>query len=226
MRQKNIVRISLIAALCAGITSIPFAKAEDNSAADVANEVGSAVGGTFRALGKTLTDTTDSLFNPKEAAQVRKEIDQKADATMKRLLSKSAVARALKSRSYGYAVFDTRKFSFAITTGFGAGVVVEPDSAKRTYMKMATGGATLGGGVQYFQLIFLFENKSSLERFITDGWEANAAASGVFGKNALEENARFVEGMAAFQMNETGIMADLNITGTKYWRSDDLNKTS
>ena len=208
-------------------SSAAFAADPDNSAlAGAADEVGSAVGGTLKALGKTLTDTKDALVNPKEVAQVRKEIDAKAASTLKRLKTASAAARALMDKSYGHAVFDTRKFSFMFTTGFGSGVLVEPSTKARTYMKMATGGANLGGGVQYYQIVFLFENKASLDRFANSGWEAGAGASGVFGGNSLAQNIRFVDGMAAFQLNDTGLMANLDVTGTKYYKSKELNDYS
>jgi lipid-binding SYLF domain-containing protein len=120
-------------------------------------------------------------------------------------------------------VFDTRKFSFLITSGGGAGVVVDKASGAKTYMNMFTGGAGLGVGMQFFQVVFFFEDKASLDRFVSQGWEANAAATAVFGEDSLEKNARFVEGMAVYQMNDAGIMADMNITGTKYWQSTKLN---
>lgn len=60
--------------------------------------------------------------------------------------------------NHGYAVFDTRKFSFLVTAGFGAGVAVDRSSGERTYMKMVTGGANIGKGGEFFQLAILFED--------------------------------------------------------------------
>ncbi len=189
----------------------------------VLGKVGNAIGGTVKGVGNAISNTGEAILGVEDVAKAQAEIDERARTGLKRVTASSASARKLLGQSYGYAVFDSRKISIMLTTGSGSGVVVDSKTGKRTYMRMATAGAGLGFGAQFFQVIFLFENKASLDRFVNSGWEANGAATAVFGKDSLEMNARFVEGMAVYQLNEAGIMADLNLTGTRYWRSDELN---
>lgn len=120
-------------------------------------------------------------------------------------------------------MFDTRKFSLLITTGFGAGVAVEQGSGKRTYMKMATGGANIGLGGEFFQLVIMFEKPDDFRRFVEEGFEAGTAAGAVAGDDSVAANVRFTDGKAVFQLTEKGLKLAADITGTKYWKDEDLN---
>lgn len=220
----------MFSALILVVSTSPYSlSAEEEKkglARTVVGEVTDAVGGTVKGVGSAVKGVGTLILGNEDVVKVRKEIDDNSSQALDRLLKSSSVAKALFEKSYAYAVFDTRKISLLLTSGGGAGVVVEKTSDKRTYMRMATAGAGLGLGAQFFNVIFLFENQDSVNKFIQNGWEANAAASAVFGKNSLDINARFVEGLAVFHLNESGIMADLNLTGTKYWKSEELNKIS
>ena len=188
-----------------------------------AKGAGKAVSDTAGAVGDDVKGTGEALSGSKTVAEKRAEINASERQALSKLFAKSAGAKKLYDVSYGYAVFDTKKFSFMITTGFGAGVAVERASGKRTYMKMATGGVNVGAGGQYFKLVFLFENQRSFSNFVNKGWEATGQASAVGGKDSLETEARFVEGMAIFQITDAGIMLAANLTGTKYWKDGKLN---
>jgi len=190
---------------------------------DAVKGAGKAVTDTAGAVGDDLKETGEGISGSETPAERRAEVDAAEREALRKLFAKSSGAKKLYDVSYGYAVFDTKKFSFMITTGFGAGVAVERGSGKRTYMKMATGGVNVGAGGQYFKLVFLFENRRSFSNFVNEGWEATGQASAVGGKDSLETEARFVEGMAIYQITDAGIMLAANIAGTKYWKDEKLN---
>ena len=196
------------------------------TAGEIIGEGASAVVDSAAAVGEAAVDTVTDVTADDTAAETRAKIDETAAATIARLLSESAAAKKLYGVSYGYAVFDTRKLSIMITTGFGSGVAVEKPSKQRTYMRMATGGINLGVGGQLFQLVILFENRESFRRFVDEGWEAGAEANATFGEMTAAVTPRFVEGMAVYQLTEAGVMLDINFTGTKYWKYDELNNPS
>lgn len=170
-----------------------------------------------------VTDTAKSITEEQTPEQTRAKIDEMEASTLKRLLSKNAGAKQLYAKSYGYAVFDTRKLSLLITTGFGAGVAVEKSSGKRTYMKMATGGANIGLGGELFQLVILFEDAKTFKSFLESGLEAGADASAVVGADSTGMDVVFNDGKAIYQLTETGLRLAADISGTKYWKDDDLN---
>jgi lipid-binding SYLF domain-containing protein len=195
-----------------------------DSMKDAAGKTGAAVIDGAGAVGNAAKDTVKSVTTKETAEETRAALNQTASKTLDRLFKERPSSRSLYNKAYGYAVFDTRKVSILITTGFGGGVAVEKASGRRTYMKMATGGVNLGVGGQVFQLVFLFENKASIDRFINQGWEAGAEANATMGKASAAATPRFVEGMAVYQLTEAGVMLALDFTGTKYWKSKELNE--
>lgn len=171
----------------------------------------------------TVGDAAKSATAKESPAETRAKIDRMEKETMGRLLAMQPGAKALLSQSHGYAVFDTRKFSFLITTGFGAGVAVERSSGKRTYMKMATGGANIGMGGEFFQLVVMFERQADFRRFVDEGFEAGTAATAVVGDEGVGADVRFTDGKAVFQLTEAGLKLAADVTGTKYWKAEELN---
>jgi lipid-binding SYLF domain-containing protein len=189
-----------------------------------ADFVGDTVSDTAKSAGKAVADVSERITGNVNYAEVRKEIDQIAKASLGRLFRAVPQARDLFNRSYGYAVFDNRKTAFFLATGSGAGVAVNKGSGKRTYMRMGSLGANLGAGVQFYQSVFLFETEPAFNSFVHKGWEANTAADASFGKAAAAAEVKFNGGMAFYNIAESGALVSVSIAGTKYWVSDDLNK--
>lgn len=187
------------------------------------NYVGETVGDTATAVGRNVKNTAQEIAGKDDPAAKRRQIDKVAASTLATVLRSSKGAEALFDQAYGYAVFDSSKTSFLITTGRGIGVAVRKDDGERTYMHVATAGVNLGAGIQFYRGLFLFETRDAFDRFVNQGWQADAGAGATLGKASLEAQAKFTNGMAYYQISETGIMLDANLTGTKYWKSDELN---
>jgi lipid-binding SYLF domain-containing protein len=190
------------------------------------NYVGETVGDTASAVGGTIKDTAETITGNNDPLQTKRDIDAVALKTVNTITSQSKDALELFEKSYGYAVFDSRKASILITTGKGIGVAVRKDNGARTYMHVASAGVNVGAGIQFYQGLFLFENKAAFDAFVNNGWQADATAGATLGKTSLEAQAKFTNGMAYYQISDTGIMLDANLTGTKYWKSEELNKAA
>jgi lipid-binding SYLF domain-containing protein len=198
---------------------LALSSASSGFAAGLWDDVKSGVSGAVDAV----SDAAVSVTKQESAAETRGKIDAMAESTLSRLFTENGASQGLYDKSYGYAVFDTRKFSFMITTGYGAGVAVHRTDGKRTYMKMATGGVNVGLGGEFFQLVLLFEDNAAFDRFVNEGFEAGGEASAVVGSDAQGVAARFVNGMAVYKLTEKGLKLAADISGTKYWKDDDLN---
>lgn len=94
---------------------------------------------------------------------------------------------------------------------------------KRTYMNMGAAGVGASIGAHKYQVVFLFENKERFDNFIDSGWTAEASANAVAGKSGLNAEMAFVDGIAVYQLTESGLMLNADIAGTKYWRDEELN---
>lgn len=219
-----------LATLCVGSVYLIPLCASAGPVVDGAEEavgfVGETIGSTVKGVGKTVSGAAERVSGNVDSVAARQDVDQKAQEALARLFKLDRKAKPLFDISYGYAVFDSRKTSFILTVGGGGGVAVSKANGKRTYMRMFTGGANLGAGIQFFQNVFLFENKESFDRFVNSGWEAGTAANANFGRDSLDAQVRFVNGMALFQLADTGINLSVDVTGTKYWKDKELNQTS
>lgn len=158
-----------------------------------------------------------------EAADKRAQIDTMAQEALDTLFAANSDAKALHEKSYGWAVFDNLKVAFVVSGGAGSGVAVQKDG-QRTYMKMGTGGVGLGLGGQKYQVIFLFENAQVFDNFVQKGWKAETGAQAAAGTEGANVGATFTEGLAIYQITEKGLMASADISGTKYWKNEKLNK--
>ncbi len=158
-----------------------------------------------------------------KSAEKRAEIDTLAKDAMDRLLEKSEAAKSLEGKSYGYAVFDNLKIALGISGGGGSGVAVTK-KGERTYMKMGTVGVGLGLGGQKYQVVFFFEDEKIFRSFVDEGWQADASAQAAAASEGANAASTFKGGVAYFQMTDKGLMASADITGTKYWKNDDLNE--
>ena len=186
-----------------------------------ATKVGDAVSDTATKVG----DTASDLVSDDEVShqQKRQEINNNAQNALSRLFKESKKAKDLYDKSAGYAVFDSREFAFLIKTGFGSGVAVNKANNSRTYMKMASAGANIGGGIKYLQVIFIFPTEIALNNFINKGWSADADASAVGGDDSSQAGITLADGTKIYQLVDTGIMLKASVGGTKYWKDNDLN---
>ena len=224
--MKHSTRITLLTACLVSIPGTSSAgplRDVASAVGDAAGYVGETIGDTAVAVGKGVSGTAKELAGTNDPATTRREIDSSAASTLSKVLNSSAGAKGLFEESYGYAVFDSRKASFLITTGRGVGVAIRKSDGKKTYMHVASAGVNVGAGLQFYQGLFLFETEDAFNRFIKQGWQADATAGATLGKASLEAQAKFTNGMAYYQISETGVMLDADITGTKYWKSTELN---
>ncbi|NIL99373.1 MAG: hypothetical protein GTN89_00050 [Acidobacteria bacterium] len=159
----------------------------------------------------------------KRAAK-RAAIDQMARDTLQTVLTENAQANALADRAVGFAVFDSVKVAFLLSGGGGIGVAVNSSTGQRTYMKMGTGGIGLGLGGQSYQVVFFFETQKAFDRFVNKGWAADANANAAAGTKGANETASFNNGVAVFQVTNKGLMAQADVSGTKYWKHKKLNR--
>lgn len=159
-----------------------------------------------------------------KSQQKKQNIDRIAEESLNRLFAQEPKAKTLFDMAYGYAVFTNVKVMFGISGGGGSGVAVVKSTGQRVYMKMGTGGIGLGLGGQKSSVIFLFEDRKTLEDFIYNGWQGDAAANAVAGTEGANANTTFTKGLAIYQLTESGLMLKADVSGTKYWVDKKLNK--
>jgi len=160
-----------------------------------------------------------------QARQQVREMSQDALATLGEIAPE---ARRAIDIAAGYAVFSTfgLKLFFAGGTS-GKGVVVNQRTHRETFMSMVQVQGGLGFGVNKNRLVFIFTNEQALSKFVNQGWEfggqANLSAMAE-GQGGMFSGAAAVSpGVYLYQLTDTGLSASITVSGTKYFKSPDLN---
>jgi len=205
---------------------LAFAIASGSSAAgELWDKTKSAVGTTVDVVGDTAKSIGDTVAGEEESpASLRAKLDQSAESAIANLRAQGATASERVEAAVAYAVFDTRKLSLLITTGFGSGVAVDKAGNARTYMKMATGGVNIGYGIQAYQVVFLFPDQASFRDFVDNGWAADAEATAAANADSLDTAMRLQNGVYVYKLDEKGAALSVTLAGTKYWKDDALNQ--
>ena len=157
----------------------------------------------------------------KEAKQ--NEVWAVSNGARAQLLKDNPKAKELFDKAYGWAAFDNLKLGFFFSGGGGKGVAVNKKTGHRTYMGMGSAGFGLSFGGKKYQVVFLFQDSKTFKNFVENGWEATADAAAAFGKAGAGAQTNFVNGLAIYQIDTKGLMASVDIAGTKYFKDKDLN---
>ena len=201
------------------------AKAVGDTTKGAVDAAGEVAGKATGAVKETVDSTKEGLSDEATPQETRAKLDAMAETTLKRLFAEEPGSRALFDRSAGYAVFDKREASFYVVAGYGRGVAVNPRTGTRIYMKMATTGAGLSFGLGGFasQLVILFEDGATLERFLAEGLDATAGVGAMAGEDKEQLGVRFTDGKAVFVLTGKGWKVAARLTGSRYWPDEALN---
>jgi lipid-binding SYLF domain-containing protein len=158
----------------------------------------------------------------------RAAIDSMKAKTLEELYLQKASAREKIQRSAGYAVFsNVSAQALFLGGGGGYGVAQYQDTGQKVYMKMAQVGVGFGLGIQDVRVVFVFHTTAALDRFIYQGWDfgaqADAAAKSEEKGGAAGGEISITSDMEAYTLTESGLLAKINLAGTKYWQDKALN---
>ena len=160
--------------------------------------------------------------------QKRAAIQRMHNETLGQLYRQRPTAESVVSKAAGYAVFSNVNAQYIFVGGGGGyGIAVNQSSGQKTYMKMAQAGLGLGLGVQDVRVVFVFHSAQAFNSFVNSGWEfggqADAAAKARDKGGAVTGEVSIDAETTMYTMSESGLMAKVNLAGTKYWKDDNLN---
>ena len=162
----------------------------------------------------------------------RREKTRKTTAEiLKGLYKTEPTSKAAIQKAAGYAVFSNMGVNvLLLSTARGSGLAVNNKTKKETFMKMVSVGGGLGMGVKDYNVVFVFENAKALTQFLDSGWEgsgqADAAAKAGKKGGAYSGAMEVAPGVWVYQITKNGLALQLTLQGTKYYKDDDLNKTT
>ena len=163
-----------------------------------------------------------------EVLQERYRVREVGQDALSTLYEIQPAARHAIEHSAGYGVFSTFGIKiFFAGGGTGKGFVHNNRTKRYTYMRMVQVQGGLGFGASKDRIIWVFETQKALTDFVNLGWDFGAkaqAAAMVQDTGGMFSGAVSVApGVYVYRLTETGLAAELTVSGTKYFKDSDLN---
>jgi len=163
-----------------------------------------------------------------EILQERYRIREVGQESLSTLYEIQPSARYVIENAAGYGVFSTFGIKiFFAGGGTGKGFVHNNRTKRYTYMRMVQVQGGLGFGASKDRVIWVFETQKALTDFVNSGWDFGAkaqAAAMVQDTGGMFSGAVSVApGVYIYRLTETGLSAELTVSGTKYFKDGDLN---
>ena len=168
-------------------------------------------------------------LKPKTPEEWRDYLYFRRDEVFQELFKLRPEARQVIEGAQGYAVFVNFSLKiFFVGGGNGRGFVHDNKAKKDTFMRMVQAGVGLGLGGKDFRAVFVFDDRAAMESFINSGWsfggEADAVAKGNDVGAATSGAIRVAPGIRVYQLTENGLALNATVTGTKYWKDQNVNQ--
>ena len=162
-------------------------------------------------------DKSDSA--PGANANKRREIDASVNGALDKMYASVQGSRELVNKARGVLVFPSvLQAGFVVGGEYGEGAL-RVGGATQGYYNTVTASFGLQIGAQSKAVIFLFMTQDALDKFQrTDGWTAGADASVAvvkMGANGAVDLNTATSPVEVIVMTNAGLMANLNIEGTK-----------
>jgi lipid-binding SYLF domain-containing protein len=164
-----------------------------------------------------------ALAKADEIARERQEILSTAESTMSRLREEVKESGKLIDEAYGYAVFATTNAAFIISGSGGKGVAQRQGGQQPVFMRMSSIGIGLGAGAENYNLVILFEDAATYERFIEGQWGFKGKAQSAAGDVGAVAAPAFQDGVALYHLTDKGLIANIDVSSIRFSRDGDLN---
>lgn len=173
----------------------------------------------------TANDTSHAARR-ESVPQARQDLEKMAEQTVQQLREKNQGAAESLDGAYGYAVFDTTKGGLIVTGVGGTGVAMKKAGGGETFMHVGGAGVGLGAGLENYKLVVLFKDEATYDDFTKGEWTASSAAQAAAGKAGSASQAAWHDGVKMYRMTDAGLIAQVDVTGLKFWPSTRLNQSA
>jgi len=106
-------------------------------------------------------------------------------------------------------------------------VAVNNQTKQETFMEEGSASLGLGLGGTEVRTVFVFNDPQALNDFVNKGWEFNSQgtlqAQAGTGGGATTETKSFNDSTDIYQLGKNGLMAQITVAGTKFWKDTTLN---
>lgn len=162
-----------------------------------------------------------------DLTQRRNELIREADQALRELQQENPEAAELMSQAYGHAVFATTKGGLFVTGAGGTGVArPHGERGGPTFMRLGSAGIGLGAGFESYHFVLLFRDQETYESFVSGEWDGALAAQAAAGTQGVSAEEQFLGGIRAFRVTDGGLMAQVDVSGVRFWPARNLNRAA
>ncbi|HEX9875513.1 MAG TPA: YSC84-related protein [Gammaproteobacteria bacterium] len=179
--------------------------------------------GEYQTSGSDYDDASQAVDELQKAAARRDELQSMAEEALTQLSGEAGVD---VESAAGYAVFDTTKAGLIATGAGGSGVAVDNETGEKTYMHVGAAGIGLGAGIESYKLILVFDTDEALAEFVDGHWSSGASAQAAAGDDGASQETHSQDDISIYRIDDTGLIAQADVTGMKFWASEKLNLDS
>ncbi|APV51257.1 hypothetical protein BWI17_17155 [Betaproteobacteria bacterium GR16-43] len=164
-----------------------------------------------------------------EATKRRAALREMRDETQKVLYAGKPELKAELEAAVGYGVFDASQVNLVLYVGaVGAGMLVDNQDQKETFMKVTRAGTGPGVGYKSYRQLLVFKDRALFDTFRTLGADVGASADATLkiggGKGlTLDGSTSFNPYLSVYQYTENGLLLQANWGGVAYLPDEDLN---
>ena len=168
--------------------------------------------------------TTTTKEGKPDTSSVRTQIDEGVDSTLSRLYSQVNGSRELVAKADGVLVFP-RVIAAGLVVGgeYGKGAL-RIKGRHAGYYSLTSVSIGFQAGAQSKAIVVLFMTKEALDKFrASPGWDVGADASVALvkvGANGSIDTTTATNPVQVIVLTNAGLMANLNLEGTKISRLD------
>src|SRR5690606_13874157 len=92
-------------------------------------------------------------------------------------------------------------------------------------MHLGQAGIGLGAGLENYKLVLLIADEQTYDDFVAGQWDGNISAQASAGEEGVAAEEQFVDGIRAYRLTDAGLMAQIDVSGARFWASEDLNES-
>lgn len=165
------------------------------------------------------------IAKAEEITRERQEILTMAQSTMTRLREEVPASGELIDTAQGYAVFDATKGGLLVSGAGGKGVAQRMGGRDAVFMRMSSIGIGLTAGAESYKVVILFEDPTTYAQFLEGDWGVKGGAQAAAGGADAGASTGFQDGVAVYHLSDKGLIGNIDVSGVKFSRDDDLNAT-
>ena len=167
-------------------------------------------------------------FAKENPDETRAKLDKMSGEVLEKMYAKYPDAKSAVANSYAYCTISSSSVNFGfLGNDHGRGLAYNRETGKKIYVKMKEVKLGLSVGAKEYDLLFIIQNQTAWERFISGsikfGSEASAQASDGVKGGTLTNATIIANGVWVYQLDKKGMAVEMSFKGARITPYKTLN---